>query len=437
MDKFNRQIILLILIAISVVIPPSLYSSRKYCDAAILGILQGNPKEVVITELYSGDSSDSDTKDYYKFEADGSISLCEGLKPLGIVRDEMGRLNSFKLTDGNQEILYKIKWDDTNIFEVKEIVYIDSRSDVGLNIKRIEAFGYGVKPGRKDDRKDRYVNQACTYFEMIDKNGNHIDDGLDLYFEDNDFYDVTFDEKGNLEHSKVYIYKHGTEYKEHKRDISYYPDGSGVELKITHDNYRKALEEIDRFFKSPFGFQIDLSKTNGSSKKTISLVEKFIKANGWNYSSPSQYLSSSPWVIKVHTPLSFLGNKCKVEYRSYLLDKDQKKYFDAGYSINITLQGPLYELMQFAASLEAMFTDYGLRKSYGLKDGRDSGSVYSMYDSKDYYYGYEHIVDEKILYSESNKQMSRGNVTMNIPRDGSVTDNSTLTIEIGFVIRKN
>lgn len=135
MDKFNRQIILLILIAISVVIPPSLYSSRKYCDAAILGILQGNPKEVVITELYSGDSSDSDTKDYYKFEADGSISLCEGLKPLGIVRDEMGRLNSFKLTDGNQEILYKIKWDDTNIFEVKEIVYIDSRSDVGLNIK--------------------------------------------------------------------------------------------------------------------------------------------------------------------------------------------------------------------------------------------------------------------------------------------------------------
>lgn len=92
--------------------------------------------------------------------------------------------------------------------------------------------------------------------------------------------------------------------------------------------------------------------------------------------------------------------------------------------------------MQFAANLEAMFTDYGLRKSYGLKDGRDSGSVYSMYDSKDYYYGYEHIVDEKILYSESNKQMSRGNVTMNIPRDGSVTDNSTLTIEIGFVIRK-
>lgn len=439
MIKSDRQLFLLILFAVSAFMPQSLYSARKYCDAAIVGILQGNPKEVEIIESSVEDSDLSYSKDVYKFEADGSISLYAGLKPQGIVRDDLGRLTGFKLIDGDKEIRFNITWGDTNKFKVNQLEFTMSVSDLpGVYYKLIEKFEYGVKPGRRDERKDQYVTSMLTKLEVVDEEGNNIGNLImDNYTRDNVFNDVSFDEKGNLEHAMLYVDIYNHECKDHRRVISYYPDDSAVELKITHDNYRKTLDEIDRFFKSPFGFQIDLSKTNSSSKKTISLIEKFIKTNGWNYSSPSQYLSSSPWVIKVNTPLSFLGNKCKVEYRSYLLDKDQKKYFDAGYSINITLQGPLYELMQFAANLEAMFTDYGLRKGFGLKNGRDTWVVSSMYDSKDYYYGYGHIVDEKVLYSESNKQMSRGNVTMNIPRDGSAIGNSILTIEIGFVIRKN
>lgn len=438
MIKSDRQLFLLILFAVSAFMPQSLYSARKYCDAAIVGILQGNPKEVEIIESSVEDSDLSYSKDVYKFEADGSISLYAGLKPHGIVRDDLGRLTGFKLIDGDKEIRFNITWGDTNKFKVNQLEFTMSVSDLpGVYYKLIEKFEYGVKPGRRDERKDQYVTSMLTKLEVVDEEGNNIGNLImDNYTRDNVFNDVSFDEKGNLEHAMLYVDIYNHECKDHRRVISYYPDDSAVELKITHDNYRKTLDDIDRFLKSPFGFWLDLSKTDSSSKKTISLIEKFIKSNGWSYSPPSQYLKSSPWKIKVLTPLSFLGNKCSVEFSSYLLDKDQKKYWDAGYSIDMTLQGPLYELMQFATNLEAMFTDYGWKKSYGLKTGGNS-SFYS-YDPKDYYYGYGHMnVNEDALYSANNKIMQHGTVAMSINRCENAIDNATLTIEIGFNVRKN
>lgn len=424
MDKLKRQIVLLIFIAISAVMPTSLYSSRKYCDAAIVGILQGNPKEVVITELRP-----EEARDYYAFNDDGSISLCIGFKPCDIVRDDMGRLISFKLPNGNTVIQSKIEWDDTNAFEVKKVEYVMTDSETpGVGIKQIEKFEYGVRPGGKDERKDRYANRISTRYEELDENGNHKDSSLDFYYEDGEFFDVKFDEKGNMRSATVSLYEYASVYEEHKRDISYYPDECDVELKITHDNYKKALDEIDSFVKSPFGLRMDLSKTNGSNKKSISIIEKYLKSNGWSYNPPSKYLPSSPWVIDVLTPLSFLGNKCKVKYQCHPLDKDQTKYFDAGYIIEIKLQGSLYELMQFANNLEALFTDYGLRKSkspsYGI-------------DPKDYYFIYGHTnVNEDTLYYDSNKRMLIGWISMYIPKGSNPIDNSTLTVTISYDIRK-
>lgn len=60
------------------------------------------------------------------------------------------------------------------------------------------------------------------------------------------------------------------------------------------------------------------------------------------------------------------------------------------------------------------------------------------YDPKDYYYGYGHMnVNEDALYSANNKIMQHGTVAMSINRCENAIDNATLTIEIGFNVRKN
>lgn len=216
MKHFNRLFASALFLLLAMSMPSGLEAAKKYCDAAIIGILQGNPAKVAVKESDFIDEYETT----YEFSSDGALTLYRSMKPYDIVRDNQGRLKQFKTKRFSVITSYEILWDKEHPNEVLELISIDSTTDPNTKMP-LSDTGTRYKYSQRPNSKDRYVSSYSTYSDLLDVNGNVknrlITDGYSF----DEWKDVRFDNKGNVIYSN--INNDDGDIIKHQRQITYHP----------------------------------------------------------------------------------------------------------------------------------------------------------------------------------------------------------------------
>lgn len=157
--------------------------NKKYNDAVIIGIYQGNPA-IVISTLIGAD----DTNEYISlFNEDGSILSYMGHKVVNPIRDEKGNLISFNLEGNSGE--YRITRSTLGIF-------IEERSEYTKQFSKDFVTNH-----IKTEHKDAYIYRSSEKVSASVEDDNKQKHKVTLFLLH--YNNVVLDEYGNMKYATI------------------------------------------------------------------------------------------------------------------------------------------------------------------------------------------------------------------------------------------
>lgn len=230
-NKMNKRIVTTLFSTLIILSAAAV--ERKYYDAQIIGIFQGNPSKVYQTFK----SSEGTENASFTFNQDGSIANYRGRAVINTLRNEQNRLVSFELLGSTGE--YLVSWDRDLITCTKE------RSPF---TKKFSDDFVEIRP--KNEVKNGYIypkNETVTA-NVKDKDNKKRNVTLYLRY----YQNPAFDEYGNIKHC-VISYSNiglGGDDTTFKQTIEYWPDlsvASNSNIPERRDTFKKMIFQPNGF----------------------------------------------------------------------------------------------------------------------------------------------------------------------------------------------
>lgn len=225
--------------------------NKKYDDAVIVGIFQGNPAIVISTLKGYDDTAER----VYFFNEDGSIVSYMGRKVVNPIRDEKGNLISFNLEGESGE--YRITRSSLGIF-------VEERSDYTKQFSKDFITNH-----IKTAHKDAYIYVGSETLSASVEDNNKQKHKATLF--SRHYNNVVLDEYGNMKYAAIKYSDIGVGGNDETflQQIEYWPDKSAImntqnaELKSLFHNW---------IFK-PMGFEYNYQNKDNFYRQFSDYVE--------------------------------------------------------------------------------------------------------------------------------------------------------------------